>query len=118
MIKGKINLAAFSHAVMDVKRADGTTTKAIVIPIAENALFLSDKGNVYCDFVAREIPVEKRKGEDSHLINQSVGKEAYDLLRAAQKYPPTLGALRSGVVEQAPTQETLTMSEPGLAMPF
>lgn len=118
MIKGKINLAAFSHAVMDVKRKDGTAAKAIVIPVDANGLFLSDKGNVYFDFVAREIPAEKRKGKDTHMISQSVGKEAYDALRSAQKYPPTLGSMSDGgEVEQAATSEELTV-EPGINMPF
>ena len=119
MIKGKINLAAFSHAIMDVKRKDGTTTKAIVLPIEPNGFFHSDKVNVYVDFVAREIPVEKRKGEDSHMVSQSVGKEVYEALRSQQKYPPTIGTMRMvGGEQPAATAEEMTISETGMNLPF
>jgi hypothetical protein len=118
MIKGKINLAAFSHAIMDAKRKDGTSVKGIFIPIEANGFFHSDKGNVYLDFVAREIPAEKRKGDDTHMVSQSVGKDAYDALRAQQKYPPTIGTMRmGGFSEPAATAEEMT-PEPGMDLPF
>jgi hypothetical protein len=119
MIKGKINLAAFSHAIMDAKRKDGTSVKGIFIPIEANGLFHSDKGNVYVDFVAREIPAEKRKGKDTHMVSQSVDKEVYDALRAQQKYPPTIGNMTIGSFEPAPAAAAEEMTpEPGMDLPF
>lgn len=118
MIKGKINLAAFKHAVMDIKKKDGSTTKAIVIPVEDNSLFLSEKGNVYFDFYANEIPLEKRRGDHSHLINQSLPKEKREALKAESKYAPTLGSLTVGSFDPAPTAVSDFEAIPEKDMPF
>lgn len=118
MIKGKINLAAFTHAVMDIKKKDGSTTKAIIIPIDDNNLFLSEKGNVFFDFYANEIAVEKRKGDYSHLINQSISKEKREALKAESKYPPTLGNLTAESYEQAQTAVNDFEAPTAADMPF
>lgn len=110
-MQGKFNLAAFKHAIMDVARKDGSKVKCIVIPIEENSLFLSDKGNVYCDWRAWELAPEKRKGEETHLINQSLKKEVRDALKAAGKYAPTIGTIREPQPEAAETVDnTLSMA--------
>jgi hypothetical protein len=96
MIKLKLNLAAFQHAIMDVKKKDGTKIKAVVIPIEGNHIFMSEKGNLFVDAVAREIAADKRKGDDTHLISQNLKKEVYEALRAEGKYAPTLGSLQMG----------------------
>jgi hypothetical protein len=86
-ISGKINLAALTHAKIKTKKG----ADAIVIPIKENNLFLSEKGNVYLDLQANEhIDAEKKT---THIVNQGVPKEVYDKLKAAGEYTPTLGNL-------------------------
>lgn len=118
MIKGKFNLAALTHAIMPVKRKDGTSVKAIVIPIEDNSLFLSDKGNVYLDWIAREIPADKRKGDDSHLLSQSLKKEDYEKLKAAGKYPPTIGNMREESYEPATAATDDLVQDAPVEMPF
>lgn len=90
-VSGKLNLAALEHAIIKTKSGD----EAIVIPIKKNNLFKSDKGNVYLDFSARELDLSKRRegSNDTHIVSQSVGKEAYEKLKAENKYAPTLGNL-------------------------
>ena len=102
-MQGKLNLAAFQHAIMNVTRKDGSKVECIVIPIEENNLFKSEKGNVYCDFKVWEISPEKRKGEDTHLINQSLKKEIRESLKSQGKYPPTLGSIREQQYEASDT---------------
>ena len=109
-MQGKLNLAAFQHAIMNVTRKDGSKVECIVIPIEENNLFKSEKGNVYCDSKVWEISPEKRKGEDTHLINQSLKKEVREAIKAAGKYPPTLGSLREYQAETADTTDVSLQS--------
>lgn len=91
-ISGKINLAALTHAVMPMGK---DKVECIVIPIAKNNLFKSDKGNVYLDLQAFEIAPEKRNDDrkDTHIVSQSLPKEVREKLKEANQYPPTLGNL-------------------------
>jgi hypothetical protein len=117
-MNGKFNLAAFHHAIMNVGRKDGSKVECIVIPIKENNLFKSDKGNVYCDFKAWPIAPEKRKGDDTHLINQSLKKEDREALKAAGKYPPMLGTLKEYQAESPDTVDQSFTSEVAGDLPF
>lgn len=122
MISGKINLAALQHAIMQIPTKNGTKVECLVIPIAANELFKSDKGNVYLDFAAFEIAADKRKGDDTHIISQSFKKEKRDAMKAAKQYPPTLGNLRAdgagGGEKPAEQISDFTLPENGSGLPF
>ena len=110
MILGKINLAALNHAVEMRKTKAGESIEVITIPIKANSLFKSDKGNVYLDFAAFELSPDKRKGDDSHLISQSLPKEQREALKAAGKYPPSLGSMKVDGAGSAPIAVASTES--------
>lgn len=123
MITGKVNLAALNHAVMPIPSKNGGKVDCIVIPIKENDLFKSDMGNVYLDFTAWEIPENKRRGDDTHIINQSLPKEKREALKKENKYAPTLGNMRdwdsgSGGGEQEPETNTDFSAPEGNDLPF
>lgn len=122
MISGKINLAALQHALIELPTKTGNKVECIVIPIASNELFKSEKGNVYLDFAAFDIPVDKRKGDDTHIISQSFKKEKRDAMKAAKQYPPTLGNLRAdnggGGERPAEPLSDFTPPESGSGLPF
>jgi len=109
-ISGKINLAALTHARIKTKKG----ADAIIIPIKENNLFASEKGNVYLDLQANEHIDQDKKV--THIVSQSVPKEVYEKLKAAGEYAPTLGnltdwsKLNGGGGESAP--DTSTDAEP------
>lgn len=87
-ISGKINLSALVHAV---KKSPKTGKSYIAIPIEENHLFLSEKGNVFLDLSCNEHINEEYK--QTHIVSQSVPKEVYEALKAKSEYAPTLGNL-------------------------
>lgn len=89
---GKINLTALKCAIVNSKV--NKDEKILCIPIKENNLFLSEKGNVYLDIIYNEIKNKKEGVKDTHIINQSVSKEVREALKAEEKYPPTLGNLQ------------------------
>ena len=92
MIKAKVNLAALQHVVREMPKKDGTKTKVIVIPIVENSLFLSEKGNVYLDIVGFDTdPIKRRDPEDTHMLVQSLSKEQ----REKGEKGPILGNLQA-----------------------
>ena len=80
-ISGKINLAALKHARIKTKKG----ADAIVIPIAENHLFASEKGNVYLDLQAWELKEKKSDSKDTHLVKQSLPKDIFDKMSEEQK---------------------------------
>ena len=94
MITGKINLAQLVHGIKKVKTAKGEED-CLIIPIAQNKLFKSEKGNVYLDFAGFEIAPEKRKGDDTHLIVQSFDQATRDANKAANIQSPILGNMRA-----------------------
>lgn len=109
MITGKINLTKLvPSAIVKRKNKEGKEIQCMLIPIEENNLFLSDKGNVFLDIRFEDIPEDKRKGDDCYFISQSVGSEKYKEMKAAGYYPPSLGYAKiwepsgSGEVDNVP----------------
>lgn len=86
-ISGNIALTALTCAFK--KSAKGT--ECLIIPLEENHLKKTEKGNVYMNISAREHINEERK--QTHIVSQSVPKDAYEKLRENDEYPPTLGNL-------------------------
>ena len=86
-ISGKINLAALTHKIITSKKG----AKCIVLPIIENNLFLSEKNNVFLDISCNEYLDSEKK--QTHIIGQSVGKDAWEKLKEKGEYAPTLGSL-------------------------
>jgi hypothetical protein len=104
MLTGKINLAKFEHKLMEFKMLDGTKEECIVVPIKKNSLLRTEKGNVFFDIVAFEIPQEKRKivkvktgdkefdrYESTHIVSQSYDAKKREEMKSAGTYSPTLG---------------------------
>lgn len=79
----KINLRQLKSHVMPLKGRNGMID-CIVIPIAENSLFIGEKG-IYLDLQAWEIKEKKADRKDTHIIKQSYPKEVFDQLSDAQK---------------------------------
>lgn len=92
--RGKINLTALKCAIVNSKK--DPNVKILCIPIQENNLYLSDKGNVYLDIIYNEIKNRREDSKDTHIVNQSVPKEVREALAAMnpKQYPPTLGNLQ------------------------
>jgi len=106
MITGKLNLSKLEHFITDVKNKAGEKEKCIIIPIVRNSLFATEKGNVFIDIAAFEIPIEKRKivdiasgdksfkrYESTHIVNQSFDPKKREEMKKAGLYAPTLGNL-------------------------
>jgi ribosome-binding ATPase YchF (GTP1/OBG family) len=122
-IKGKINLSKMVHVIS--KTAKGT--ECIVIPIKENDLFKSEKGNVFMDLVLWEQKEDKREyGQFKIAQSYSEKKQAeIDALNKGKEkkemiYPPTLGnadfiGVKNNEVE-SPIVDDFTAS--GDNMPF
>lgn len=92
--RGKINLTALKCAI--VKSKINKDEEILCIPIKENHLFKSEKGNVYLDIIYNEIKNKRDDSQDTHIVNQSVPKEVREALAAQtpKKYPATLGNLQ------------------------
>lgn len=97
---GKLNFAALeSHAVAEFpKKGQEEKIKCLVIPIKENHLFMSEKGNIYMDIVAfeRKEPMKDKDGAivQTHLVKQSLPKEVRDKMTDEQKRnQPIIGSL-------------------------
>ena len=97
---GKLNLAAFeSHKIVSFPTSDPKVKiECIVIPIAKNNLFKSDKGNVYLDLVAFEQknPQTDKDGAitQTHLVKQSLPKEIREKQTKEEKMAqPIIGSL-------------------------
>lgn len=91
---GKINLKQFAKSFVSDIKGNTETKRCICIPIADNNLFVGEKG-VYFDFNAREIKEENRKSGDSHIIVQSLPKEVYESLYDEQrKSQPIFGNMK------------------------
>lgn len=108
---GKINLTALKCAIVNSKV--NKDEKILCIPIKENNLFLSEKGNVYLDIIYNEIKNKKEGVKDTHIINQSVPKEVREALKAEEKYPPTLGNLQhwDGSSHSEPASNTIQVPD-------
>ena len=118
-MEGRFNLAGFTHGVMSIKRKDGTSVRCVVIPIEENHITETEKGNLNVYF--KTWPIDNRRGQDTEWIKQNLKKEVREKLKAEGKYPPTLGAIVESEPQQAETADTsLQTPEPvaGEDLPF
>lgn len=92
-ISAKINLTTLKSVITTRKGKSGEI-EGIFIPIKENNLFKSDKGNVYLDLNAFELK-EKKEDGDTHLIKQSLPKDVYQSLSDEEKKAlPIIGNLK------------------------
>lgn len=97
MERAKINLAALpSHKIVKVN-VGGEPVDAILIPIAKNNLFLSDKGNVFMDLVLFENkePLKDKDGLiiQTHMIKQSLPKDVREKQTKEEKMnQPIIGS--------------------------
>jgi hypothetical protein len=90
-ISTKINLTAFKNAAI-ITSGKNKDVDCILIPIAQNHFFKSEKGAIYLDLIGFETPKEKRKGKDTHLVKQSFSKEVLAAMsEEEQKALPILG---------------------------
>lgn len=108
----KIDLTAFSGAGKIILTGkDGKQKKCLVIPIAENYLYEGEKG-IYADFIAWEMREKKENGA-THLIKQSLPKDARDRMSEEEKRAlPIFGDLRDAMTEK---KEMETYSVPAQA---
>jgi len=100
-ISGKLNLAMLKHAMTKTKNGQDV----IVIPVKDNDLFLSEKGNVYLDIQAYELKNPKEGSKDTHIVKQSFSKEVFEKMTDDEKKKtPIIGNLTywSGGGEPAP----------------
>ena len=108
----KLNLRQLNSHVMPLKGKEGMIN-CLVIPIAENSLFVGKKG-VYLDLQAWEIKDKKPDRKQTHIIKQSYPKEVFDQLTDAQKQSiPIIGdaILWGGFQEHEPNN--FDVSTPG-----
>ena len=96
----KINLTAFAGAgKINLSGKNGQLKKCLVIPIEENHLYEGEKG-IYADFIAWEMREKKENGA-THLIKQSLPKEARDGMSEEEKRAlPIFGDLRDAMTEK------------------
>lgn len=101
------------HKVEKRKTTTGETIDVITIPIKNNNLFLSEKGNVFLDLIAFEVAPEKRKTEDTHLVKQSLPKD-----KQTDK-DPIIGNLKVwGAAEPTPAPEADIAPQSNGDLPF
>lgn len=121
-ISGKINLSALKNAAI-ITSGKNKDVDCILIPIAQNHLFRSEKGAVYLDLIGFETPVDKRKGKDTHLVKQSLSKDIQDKMTEEEKKAmPILGNFidwdQSGESHNAPTESGAVVADGLDDLPF
>lgn len=121
-ISCKINLAALKNAAI-ITSGKNKDVDCILIPIAQNHLFRSDKGAVYLDLIGFETPVEKRKGKDTHLVKQSLSKGIQDnMTEEEKKAMPILGNFidwdQAGESQSAPAETGAVVADGLDDLPF
>ncbi len=106
----KIDLAAFYGAgIINLSGKNGQLKKCLVIPIEENHLYEGEKG-IYADFIAWEMREKKENGA-THLIKQSLPKDARDRMSEEEKRAlPIFGDLRDAMTEKR-EMESYSMPE-------
>jgi hypothetical protein len=86
----KLNLASLQHALM---KSEKTGKPLLVIPIEENNLFKSEKGNIYLDLIA--FPVKNPTEDQTHVVKQSLSKAVREkMTEEEQKSQPIIGNLK------------------------
>lgn len=111
-ISGKINLAQFQHVIEKRKTKGGEQIDVITLPIKNNNLFLSDKGNVFLDIIAFEVAPDKRKTEDTHLVKQSLPKDKQS------ESDPIIGNLKVWGASEPTPQQTDDIPQSEDDLPF
>jgi hypothetical protein len=123
MLTGKLNLAKLEHVIREFPSAAGGKMECIVIPIEKNSLFKTEKGNVFLDIAVFETVLEKRKGDDTHMVSQSFPKEKREAMKASGVYAPILGNLRDwsqegGASTEANVSQDFAQVQPGEVLLF
>jgi len=91
-IVGKINLASLTHVIQEKKNKAGEMIKCVVIPIEQNHLFQSEKGNLFMDLIAFDL--KELKDDQSHLVKQSLPKAVREKMsKEDQEKLPIIGSL-------------------------
>ncbi len=91
MLAIKLTLSNLNHVVRKIKGKNGDV-ECLVIPIKNNRLFKSEKGNVYLDLIA----FETESDYGSHIIKQSLSKEERENMTDDQKKSmPILGNIKT-----------------------
>lgn len=121
-ISAKINLAALKNAAI-ITSGKNKDVDCILIPIAQNNLFRSEKGAVYLDLIGFETPVDKRKGKDTHLVKQSLSKDIQDAMSEEEKKAmPILGNFidwdQSNESQSVPTESGAVVADGLDDLPF
>lgn len=80
----KITLTSLNHVIKTMKGKSGNETRCLIIPIKNNNLFESDKGNIYLDLIAFPLKNSNEYG-DTHLLKQSLSKEIRESLTDEEK---------------------------------
>jgi hypothetical protein len=106
-ISAKINLRQLQSAVRTMKGKSGDI-ECVVIPIAANNLVKGEKG-VYLDLIGFELKEKIGDRKDTHLVKQSLPKEAMEKMSDEQKHAmPILGNMVLwGFQEPAPNNVEL-----------
>jgi hypothetical protein len=95
MISGKLNLSMLHHVITEKNsgKTPGKKIKCIIIPIEENDLYLSDKGNVFLDIIAFDSV--KEDYQQTHTVKQSFKEGKYTKEERFEK--PFLGNLNANM---------------------
>ena len=117
MIGGKINLSKLVSVITTRKGKDGKEIEGIFIPIANNHLFKSDKGNVYLDIIAFDLK-DTSQG-DTHLVKQSLPKDVREAMPdEEQKAQPIIGNLKTNLSGGGSGEEAAVEAGPDDDLPF
>lgn len=89
----KIDLLKLQGAVVqDMRAADGSVKRCVVIPVWEAGVYEGKKG-VYLDL--RAVELRTPQYEDTHLVKQSVTSERYNAMSEEERNNiPIVGNLR------------------------
>lgn len=89
----KLNLLNLKNAAVTRIKGAQETKLCMVIPIEDNHLYVGDKG-VYLDVTAFELRETGRNG-DTHLLKQSLPKNAYQSMSEEERRAqPLLGSMK------------------------
>ncbi len=96
----KLNLLKIKSAAVMSITGKTATKKCLVIPIDDAHLYAGEKG-VYVNMSAWEM--SDPKGQDTHLMRQSLPKEIYDTMTEDEKNAmPIVGSLRPMAAKEPP----------------
>lgn len=107
----KINLKQLKHVERELKGADGSMVRCLIIPVKENNLFEGEKGT-YIDLQAMEIKNKVGDSKDTHLVKQSLDKDLYNSMSIEeQRAMPILGNAILWARREADPQTTDSLSQ-------